>query len=147
MTRIYFNFDIGNDNIIPLKNPVIVKERELLTLVWRTDFPLQDSWFFHVFFKRANGDYGKLPIALLTNKQPKRNQNVPEFYNKISSVAVKNQQSNSFEFELVVSDMGITEEGVYKVKRVSMDGSSAEIESEITAGVISKNLFFLDLYN
>lgn len=136
-----FLFCVGNDKIVPLKNPVVVKERELLTLVWRADFPLQDSWFFHVFFKRADGDYGNLPIALLVNKQPKKNQNVPELVNKISSVAVKNQQSNSFEFELVISDMGITEEGVYKVKRISMDGSSAEIKSEITAGVISKILF------
>ena len=130
---------IGQDKIVPIKDPVIVRERELLTLTWRTDFPLQESWFFHVYFRRPDGDFGVLPIAILSNKKPTKNSAVPEFFNKISSVTVKNQQSNSFEFELAISDMGITEEGIYEVRRISISGSHRNIKSAITAGVIGKS--------
>ena len=131
----------GQDSLVPIKTPVIVKERELLTLTWRADFPLQSDWFLHVYFRRPDGEWGSLPIATLVNTKPSPNNKVPEFQNKISSVAVKNQQSNSFEFELAISDMSISEEGIYEVRRLSSSGSHRSLKSSITAGIIGKNLF------
>lgn len=122
-----------------MQNQVSVKEGQALTLEWKTNFALSNDWFIHILFKPTGSTkFGNFPIATVVNKNPQKNPKSANFFQKISSVQLLQPQSSSFIFKLTISNMAITEEGTYQLKRSDVLGNLKPITSNIDAGVIGK---------
>eukprot|EP00111_Clytia_hemisphaerica_P007411 TCONS_00021549-protein len=120
----------------PEKARVVVRQSERLSMKWKANFALGDQDLLRLFFKRPGQDFGRQPIAQVSKTSTIKNKQTPEFYNKISNLAIINSRSNGFDFEITISGMTILEEGIYQLRRIDTSLTEPNIESQIEAGVI-----------
>lgn len=129
----------------PEKARVVVRQSERLSMKWKANFALGDQDLLRLFFKRPGQDFGRQPIAQVSKTSTIKNKQTPEFYNKISNLAIINSRSNGFDFEITISGMTILEEGIYQLRRIDTSLTEPNIESQIEAGVIGKSISLISL--
>jgi len=110
-----------------------------MVLEWKTNFAISNAWYMQLWFQPTGSTgFGSFPIATLANSIPSKNPRNTNFNNKISAVQTTKQQSSSFNFKVSISNMAITEEGIYELRRGDALGQFTLIKTVINAGVIGK---------